>query len=266
MKKSFGQHLLTNSFYLNKIIDSINLTPDDVVLEIGAGTGILTCELAKRVKKIFAVELENNIALKLRNNLTQNKIKNVQIIKASILKIDIDELIDKPFRVIGNIPYNITSDILLKLFGEIDKPREHLKKIKSIHLMIQKEVALRLVAETGTKNYSPLSILVQYFSKPSILFHVPSKAFLPSPKVDSAFIELKVRENLKKIENPKLVKNIIRTAFQQRRKKISNSLCKFLDSKEQVNKIISKLNINENLRPENLTLDQYILISNELKQ
>jgi len=132
--------------------------------------------------------------------------------------------------------------------------------------MIQKEVALRLVAETGTKNYSPLSILVQYFSKPSILFHVPSKAFLPSPKVDSAFIELKVRENLKKIENPKLVKNIIRTAFQQRRKKISNSLCKFLDSKEQVNKIISKLNINENLRPENLTLDQYILISNELKQ
>ena len=126
MKKSFGQNLLIDEQYLQKIIKAIDLESDDIVLEIGAGSGLLTLLLAKQVKKVFAVEPERDIVKKLKWNINHNKLTNIEIVENSFLKLDLCKLSNKPFKVIGNIPYNLTSKILLKLFGEMDTPADHL--------------------------------------------------------------------------------------------------------------------------------------------
>ena len=263
-QKSFGQNLLTDKNYLYKIISSVDLESTDTVLEIGSGSGLLTTLLAKKVKKVFAVEIEKKILIDLERNLEVNKIKNVEIIKSSFLKININSLINKPFKVVGNIPYNITSKILLKLFGEIDKPAPHLGLLKEIYLMLQLEVAKRLVAVKSTKEYSPLTLLVQYFSHPKILFKVPRGAFYPPPKVDSAFVGFKIKESLPFVKNKTVLKNIIRVGFQQRRKKIVNSLAKIVEDKKALITALNKSELKPDLRVENLSIEDYITLSNEL--
>lgn len=262
MKKHFGQHLLINKNYLQEILEVTNLESSNTVLEIGAGTGLLTCLLAQRVKKVFAVEMERDIVKKLKENLKKNQLNNVEIIEKDFLRLDLVSLIKNKIKVIGNIPYNITSKILLKLFGEIDKPVQHLKLIESIYLMVQLEVGERIVAKPNSKAYSPLSLLVQYFSLPQILFKVPRQAFYPVPKVDSAFVEFDIRQKLQPVKNPTLLKNIIRTSFQQRRKKAINALDKLVKDKNHIANIFDKLKLNHNLRPENLSFEDYIAISN----
>lgn len=264
MKKSFGQHLLVDKNYLRKIIESIDLKPSDIVLEIGSGTGLLTCELAKKVKKVFAVEPERDIVKKLRENIKSQIIKNIEIIQDDFLKLSLLKLTNSKFKIIGNIPYNITSKILLKIFGEIDMPAPHLKYLDNVHLMLQLEVAKRLVAKVGTKAYSPLTLLVNYFAKPKILFIVSRNSFFPVPKVDSAFVEFEISEKMPTVKDSTLLKNIIRTTFQQRRKKIINSLDKLIKDKVLIRKIFTKLGLDESLRAENLSLENYIEISNEL--
>ena len=264
MKKSFGQNLLVDNFFLEKIISAVNLKPDDIVVEIGSGSGLLTVLMAKQVKKVFAVEVERDILKKLEYNTNQNKLTNIEIIENSFLKIDLAGLSDTPFKVIGNIPYNLTSKILIKLFGEPGSPAGHLKYLKDIFLMVQLEVAERLAAQPDTKAYSPLTILVQYFSDPAILFKVPQTAFMPAPKVESAFVHLKVKPNLQNIDDPVLLKKVIKTAFQQRRKKIINSLEKLYSSKELITQRLKELNLDHNLRAENLNFEDFLRISDSL--
>lgn len=266
MKKRFGQHLLVDKNYLRKILGSLNLESSDYVFEIGSGTGILTCELAKHAKKVIAVELEYSIIKELRENLKSRNIDNVEVIESSFLKLDLNKILNgsRKWMIVGNIPYNITSQILLKLFGEIDKPQEHLKFFKSIHLMLQKEVAERVVAKPHSKAYSPFTLLVQYFSKPEILFTVPSCAFYPRPKVDSAFVAFHLKEKLQPIMHPEMLKSIIRVSFQQRRKKVINSLNKLIVDKKQIERVFDKLQIDHNLRAENLDFEKYLAISNNI--
>ena len=266
MKKSFGQNILTDTTFLEKIIDVINLTSDDTVIEIGAGSGFLTILLAKQVKKIFAVEPEMDILKQLNYNIHQNKLKNVEIVEKSFLKVDLGELSNKSFKVIGNIPYNLTSKILLKLFGEIDSPARHLKQLTDVYLMLQCEVAERLIAKPNTKAYSPLTLLIQYFAEPEILFKTPKEAFSPVPKVESAFVHLKVKSKLQHIENPIFLRTVIRSAFQQRRKKIINSLEGLFGDKKNTAEKFNKLNLNYNLRAENLSFVDFLKISDCFKQ
>ena len=261
MKKSFGQNLLIDKTFLEKIIQAVNLKSDDIVIEIGAGAGLLTCLLAKQVKKIFAVEPERDILKKLKYNIAQNKLTNVEIVENSFLKVDLCKLLNKPFKVVGNIPYNLTSKILLKLFGELDDPASHLESLTDVFLMLQLEVAERLTAKPDTKAYSPLTLLIQYYTEPEILFKVPFKAFLPVPKVESAFVHLKIKSKLHQIENPALLKKIIRTAFQQRRKKVINALEKIFPDKKFLERKFAELKLDFNLRAENLKFENYLLLS-----
>ena len=244
MKKSFGQNLLIDEKYLHKIIEVTDLKPDDIVLEIGSGSGLLTVLLAKRVKKFFAVEPERNVLKSLKYNIHQNKLTNVEIVDKSFLKINLCELLNKPFKVVGNIPYNLTSKILLKLCGDWDSPASHLNNLSDVFLMLQLQVAERLVAKPGTKAYSPLTLLIQYFTEPEILFKVPSTAFSPTPKVESAFVHLKVKSKLQYLENPALLKKVIRSAFQQRRKKLVNALEKLFGDKKVVKEKFNELKLD----------------------
>lgn len=263
MKKCFGQNLLSDKNYLEKIVDSIDLNPVDTILEIGSGSGLLTCLLASKVKKVLAVELERDILKKLK--ITTQSITNIEIINSDFLKLDLTEISNKPFKIIGNIPYNITSKILLKLFGEIDNPAKHLQFLEKVYLMVQLEVAERLVAKPNTKAYSPLTLLVQYFSSPEILFKVPKGAFFPVPKVDSAFVKFDMKKKLQPLKDPTLLKNIIRISFQQRRKKAINALNKLIEDKGLTEKVFNELHLSHNLRPENLSFEDFIKISDKLK-
>ncbi len=260
MKKSFGQNLLIDKTFLEKIVKAVDVKSDDIVVEIGAGSGLLTILLAEQGKKIFAIEPEKDILKKLQGNINHNKLTNIEIIENSFLKIDLCKLSDKPFKIIGNIPYNLTSKILLKIFGDLDLPAVHLPFVKDVYLMVQSEVAERLVAKAGTKAYSSLSLLIQYFAEPEILFKVPANAFLPKPKIESAFVHLKVKSKLQHIEDPCSLKKIIRTAFQQRRKKIINALERLYPDKRYIEQKFDELNLNHNLRAEDLTFDEYLNI------
>ena len=166
--------------------------------------------------------------------------------------------------IVGNIPYNITSKILIKLFGEIDKPASHIGLLKRAYLMLQYEVAKRIVSAPNTKDYSPLTLLIQYFSCPKILFKVPRGVFFPVPKVDSAFVRLDIKKNLQTIKNPSLLKNVIRISFQQRRKKVINALSKLCEDKNLLGDIFTKLHLDHNLRAENLDFEKFLAISNIL--
>ncbi|MBI2995985.1 MAG: ribosomal RNA small subunit methyltransferase A [Candidatus Melainabacteria bacterium] len=264
MKKRFGQHLLTDKNFLNKIINSIDLNSNDTVLEIGAGTGLLTCLLAKKVKKVYAVELERDILKKLKENVKSNK--NIEVVKNDFLELELSAFSSQlsALNIVGNIPYNITSKILLKVFGEIDAPAKHLQYIDKVYLMLQLEVAKRIISKPNTKLYSPLTILVQYFTSPEILFKAPASVFYPRPKVDSAFVSFNVKKKLQVVKNPTLLKNIIRTSFQQRRKKVINALNKLIGNKELLIKTFNELQLDSNLRAENLTFEQYLNISNNI--
>lgn len=264
MKKSFGQHLLTDTSYLKKIISLIDLSDKDEVLEIGAGTGNLTYELSKKVKNVYAVELERTILKQLYSNLKSANVKNVEVIESNFLKIDLKSIFKEKFKIIGNIPYNITTPILLKILGDWGAPADHLDLLEDVYLMVQLEVAERFVAKPSTKAYSPISILIQYYCKPEILFKVPKVAFYPPPKVDSAFVRFKPNKNRETISNPEIVGKVIRTAFQQRRKKVINSLEKLFSEKSRLKEIFDKLKLDENLRAENLSIKDFISLAEYL--
>ena len=265
MKKSFGQHYLTDKYFLKRIVDEIDFNQNMPILEIGSGSGFLTSLLANKFKKIFAVEVEHDALKLLDKRIQDEKLSNVVVIKKSILKLDLSEIINNPFFVVGNIPYNLTSKILFMLFGEIDMPSKHLPLLKSVYLMVQKEVAERLIAKPGSKAYSPLSISIQYFTNPSILFYVPKEVFSPPPKVESSFVKFEIKEKFPEVKDMTFLKQVIRVSFQQKRKIIINSLCKLIPDKKFLEKVFHSLNIDMNIRPECLSFDEYVLISERIK-
>lgn len=231
-KKVLGQHWLADDHIINAIVDAVDILPTDTVVEIGPGPGILTEPLAaKNPKQLTAIELDKRLAEALTTHF--EALPHITIHRGDVLRFDYTTIAEgnQPFKVVGNLPYQITSLILFHLFGELDDaqhPWRH--RIQSATLMVQREVADRLMAEPNTKGYNALSIYAQILCDIERVVNVPPKAFRPPPKVDSAVIKLTPLPALRyDISNPTRLRQLIKTAFQQRRKTLRNGLRSLLN-------------------------------------
>ena len=264
-KKRLGQNFLVNPDVIADIIDFAQITKDDVVLEIGPGVGFVTEQLVKHAKKVIAIELDEE-AIK---ELEKLDCDNLQIIHNDILKTDLSDLCEEKIKVVANIPYYITSPIIAHLLGEIDDlENKNRNKIKDIILMVQEEVARRIVAteNSASKQYGLLTILSQFWADCSIIRLVGRRSFYPAPKVNSALVSLKVRkEPLLKLSDYKHFRKTIKAAFSQRRKTLKNCLVGAGFDKEKVAHVISQMNLDENIRGEKLSIAQFGELSELLK-
>lgn len=260
---SLGQNFIINPEVCPKMAKMSGTNEETGVLEIGPGIGVLTKELAKLSKKVVAIELDKRLIPVLEDTLSN--FKNIEIVNQDILRVDLKSLLEEKFQnfkdivICANLPYYITSPIIVKIFEE-NLP------IKSTTVMVQKEVAERICAEVGSKNSSNLTVSANYYSFPEFLFEVKKDNFIPSPKVDSAVIKLNIHDKYKQqVKNEKIFFKVVKAAFSQRRKTILNSLANGLKlDKEKTKVLLEKTNIKENLRAENLTMEQFIKLSNEL--
>lgn len=243
LKKSLGQNFLSDSKYAQKIVSSINLTEEDTVIEIGAGAGTLTEEICKSKAKVIAYEIDTNLKKLLNNKFKEDK---VRIFFEDFLQVNLSEYMNEKISYIANIPYNISSPLLEKIFTETPQFNQAI-------LMVQKEFGERILAKSG-KNYSPLSIFAQFHCDISKLIEVPKSAFVPNPNIDS--IVLKFIPNLKdkKIDRKKFLV-FVQTCFSQRRKTLKNNLKKYFSDPE---KQLTELEIHLMARPENISIYQYI--------
>lgn len=260
-KKRFGQSFLIDMNIVRKIINFSELKKDDIVLEIGPGKGILTRQLIQKSKKVIAVEVDKRLFRDLSE--TYHGEDSIALFNQDILKFDLKRAlktlkVKNKVKIIANIPYSITAPIIEYIF-------ENINLFSGVNLMVQKELSLRLVAKPGTDDYSSFSCFVQYYTNPRILFCVKRGCFRPQPRVDSCFIELRPKpyNEYMSVRERELLFKIIRTAFNQRRKTIVNSLSGLVEKKMFL-QIIKKLHIDERFRAENLALRDYISISNEM--
>ena len=264
-KKRLGQNFLVNPEVIADIIDFAQITKDDVVLEIGPGVGFVTEQLVKHAKKVIAVELDEE-AIK---ELEKLDCDNLQIIHNDILKTDLSDLCEEKIKVVANIPYYITSPIIAHLLGEIDDlENKNRNKIIDIILMVQEEVARRIVAteNSASKQYGLLTILSQFWADCSIIRLVGRRSFYPAPKVNSALVSLKVRkEPLLKLSDYKHFRKTVKAAFSQRRKTLKNCLVGAGFDKEKVAQVISQMGLDENIRGEKLSIAQFGELSELLK-
>jgi len=252
-KKSLGQNFLIDKNILQKIVNSVPIKENDEILEIGPGTGNLTdCLIKKNPKKIFVVEKDNNLSLLLYKKFK----KRINIINDDILKISENLISKEKLIVFGNLPYNISTEILSKWIISIDKNFWFSKLI----LMFQKEVADRIIAKINTSNYGRLSILSNWKLDIKKFMDISSKSFFPKPKVESSLLIFSPKNKFYKIKNPKNLEMITRVFFNQRRKMIKRPFKHIFKDSIQVAK---KLNINLNLRPQNLSPDTYYKITKE---
>ena len=264
-KKRLGQNFLVNPDVIADIINFAQITKDDVVLEIGPGVGFVTEQLVKHAKKVIAIELDEE-AIK---ELEKLDCDNLQIIHNDILKTDLSDLGEEKIKVVANIPYYITSPIIAHLLGEIDDlENKNRNKIVDIILMVQEEVARRIVAteNSASKQYGLLTILSQFWADCSIIRLVGRRSFYPAPKVNSALVSLKVRkEPLLKLSDYKHFRKTIKAAFSQRRKTLKNCLVGAGFDREKVAQVISQMNLDENIRGEKLSIAQFGELSELLK-
>jgi 16S rRNA (adenine1518-N6/adenine1519-N6)-dimethyltransferase len=252
MKRPFGQHFLFDPNILKKIIACGGVTREDTVVEIGPGLGTLTKFLSFYAKKIIAIEIDKRLIEKLEGILSSSS--NVEIIQADAMKFPYDT-IEGNFKVVANIPYYITTPLLFRLL-------EFKEKITDMTLLMQKEVAKRIAASHGSKDYGVLSISAQFHTRPELKFMVSRKAFVPPPEVDSAVVHFNVSPfPLYPVSDEKLFFDIVRTAFGQRRKIISNSLKKF----EGIGNALADSGIDPGLRPEKLSVGDFVRLANTLK-
>lgn len=264
-QKKFGQNFLIDSHVLEKIIDAAHITKDDFVLEIGPGIGTMTQYLSEHAREVMAVEIDHNLIPILEDTLSGYN--NVVVLNEDILKVDIGKIAEeknqgRPIKVVANLPYYITTPIIMGLF-EKDVPMD------SLTVMVQKEVAQRMQAGPGTKDYGALSLAVQFYAQPYIVANVPPNCFMPRPKVGSAVIRLtRYKEMPVKVKNEKLMFSIIRASFNQRRKTLQNGInnSSALDfSKEQVVEALSKMELSPTIRGEALSLEQFARLSDLLE-
>ncbi len=260
-RKGYGQNFLYDSTYLDNIVDYADLNEDDTVLEIGPGLGVLTSRMAVKAKKVIAVEIDSDIVPVLSEILSEYQ--NVTIINEDVLKTDINKLLkdEKSVKVVANLPYYITTPIIMKLLTE-------LKNLERIVIMVQKEVAERLTAHPGNKEYGAITVAVNYYSDSEYLFTVPSGAFVPSPKVDSAVVKLTFPKNIPVVaEDEKMFFEVVKGAFSQRRKTLLNSLSSYFSSlpKEKIRETLISCGIKENARGETLDIDDFIKLSENIK-
>lgn len=265
-QKKFGQNFLIDTHVLDKIIDASGVTEDDFVLEIGPGIGTMTQYLCERAREVVAVEIDKNLIPILSDTL--KNYSNVTVINEDILKLDICKLAEEknqgePIKVVANLPYYITTPIIMGLF-------ESHVPIDSITIMVQKEVAERMQEKPGSKEYGALSLAVQYYAKPEIVANVPPNCFMPRPNVGSAVIRLTRHEKPPvEVEDEKLMFRIIRASFNQRRKTLANGLNNSPEihlPKEVIQESIVSLGVPENIRGEALSLEQFAELSNEIGQ
>lgn len=263
-QKKFGQNFLIDTHVLDKIIAAAEITKDDFVLEIGPGIGTMTQYLAQAAGKVAAVEIDKALIPILGDTLSAYD--NVMIINEDVLKVDIQKLVEeenggRPVKVVANLPYYITTPIIMGLF------EKHVP-IESITVMVQKEVADRMQVGPGTKDYGALSLAVQYYASPYIVANVPPNCFMPRPKVGSAVIRLTChKEKPVQVQDEKLMFNIIRASFNQRRKTLANGLknAATLDfTKEEVEAAIDALGKGASVRGETLTLEEFARLSDLL--
>ena len=260
--KSLGQNFLIDENVILDAIKESDIGKNDLVIEIGPGLGTFTNELVKKAKKVICVELDKRMIEILHDRF--KLFDNIEIINEDILKIDIDKIIEDNnelnVKVVGNLPYYITTPIIMKLL-------EGRAKFKSITVMVQKEVADRLCAKTGTRDAGAITYAVEYFAKARKLFTVPHTSFIPAPNVESEMIILEVRDELNdKVKDEEKLFKIIKYAFMQRRKTLLNALqnTEVCSDKTKLKEILEKLKIDEKVRGEALTLDEFIEISNLL--
>ena len=262
--KSLGQNFLIDDCVIEKIIESSNIEKEDLIIEIGPGLGVLTERLLKKSNNVVVIELDKKMIEILQNRFCLNR--NLEIINNDVLKVDLEKLIKNKkeqtkinkVKIVANLPYYISTPIIMKLL-------ENRLEISEIIVMVQKEVAQRLGAETGTREAGAITYAVEYYAQATPIIDVPKESFIPSPKIESHVIKLEVRQNPKiEVEDEKLLFNIIQKSFMQRRKTLSNALInnRILDSKEEVEKMFKTLEIPSNVRGEKLTLEEFGKIAN----
>ena len=256
-QKKFGQNFLIDTHVLDKIIDAAGITEEDFVLEIGPGIGTMTQYLCENAREVVAVEIDKNLIPILEDTLSDYR--NVTVINQDILKLDIPALAKekndgKPIKVVANLPYYITTPIIMGLF-------ESHVPVDNITVMVQKEVAERMQAGPGSKDYGALSLAVQYYADPYIVANVPPNCFMPRPNVGSAVIRLQTHVDPPvKVKNEKLMFGIIRASFNQRRKTLQNSVSHDPGlgiSKELIAENLEKMGLSATIRGEALSLQQF---------
>lgn len=262
-QKKFGQNFLIDTHVLERIIDEAGITPDDFVLEIGPGIGTMTQYLSCAAREVVAVEIDK-VLIPILEGDTLKAFDNVTVINEDILKVDINKLVEeknggRPIKVVANLPYYITTPIIMGLF-------ESHVPIESITIMVQKEVADRMKTGPGSKEYGALSLAVQYYANPEIVANVPPNCFMPRPNVGSAVIRLTRHETaVVDVKDEKLMFRIIRASFNQRRKTLVNGLKNSGEinfSKEQIEAAITTIGKPLTIRGEALTLAEFAALSN----
>lgn len=265
-QKKFGQNFLIDSNILENIVRAAEITKDDFVLEIGPGIGTMTQYLCEAARQVVAVEIDKMLIPILQDTLSEYD--NVEVINQDVLKVDIKSLAEeknggKPIKVVANLPYYITTPIIMGLF-ESGVP------IESITIMVQKEVADRMQTGPGSKDYGALSLAVQYYAEAKVMLTVSSQCFMPKPNVDSAVIKLtRHKEPTVDVKNEKLMFQIIRASFNQRRKTLANGIKNSPElnfSREQVTEALGMIGKTENIRGEALTLEEFAELTNELEK
>ena len=271
-QKKYGQNFLIDANILDKIIDSAEISREDCVVEIGPGIGTMTQYLAENAREVIAVEIDKNLIPILEETL--KGYENVSIVNEDILKVDLNRLVKernegKPIKVVANLPYYITTPIIMGLF-------ESRVPLSSITIMVQKEVADRMQVGPGTKDYGALSLAVQYYARPEIMLNVPPTCFMPRPNVGSAVIRLtRFEEPPVKTDDERKMFSIIRAAFNQRRKTLVNALANGLSyadkdgmmihvSRQEVSMALDQMGLSQTIRGEALTLAQFARLSDLL--
>lgn len=265
-QKKYGQNFLIDIHILEKIIDAAEITKDDMVLEIGPGIGTMTQYLCEAAREVVAVEIDDNLIPVLEDTLSEYD--NVTVLNQDILKVDIGRIAEeknhgKPIKVVANLPYYITTPIIMGLF-------ESHVPLESITVMVQKEVADRMQVGPGTKDYGALSLAVQYFSNPEVVCVVPPTCFIPQPKVASSVIRLTCHKNpVVEVSDEAFMFKVIRASFNQRRKTLVNGLNNAPTipvSKENIIKTIEELGYSPTIRGETLSLQEFATLSEALRQ
>jgi 16S rRNA (adenine1518-N6/adenine1519-N6)-dimethyltransferase len=249
LKKRFGQHFLTNRSILQRIVQLARLSSEDTVLEIGPGKGALTTALASAVRRVIAIEIDRDLIQRLRATVRSN----VEIVEGDALEIDLP---NEPFHIVSNLPYNVATPLFKRFI-------EHRHRILAVTVMIQKEVADRLIAKPRTKAYGPLSVLMQYYADVTYGFTVPPGAFAPPPKIDSAVVR---REWKPDVPDAAPFTDFVHHAFSSRRKTLANNLVSMFGSlgREEILRRLREAGIEETARPEELSVVEFLRVYNLL--
>jgi len=258
-KQSLGQNFLIDENVARKIVRQINPKPTDILIEIGSGRGALTKHLIGKVKHLIAFEIDRRIVGELKEKY---ELDSVSIVHEDFLKTSISEWCKKyksNVRIIGNIPYHLTSPILFKVFDE----REY---VVDLIIMVQREVARRIFAKPNTKDYGILSVFSQFYGNPEYMFDVTPNCFYPKPKVTSTLIKIKLHNKIHSEINEQLFKVIVKTAFGKRRKMLRNSLKYLPYDEEIIQDIFKNVDFNFEIRPEQITIDKFILLTKQIEK